>query len=85
MIYDELEPFGYIRSDLQAAGIIQALWNIARDTERHPSPIRLSAFLSDFQQEISRLGEPEPQQNPNLQKQVARAIAAAYASYKKKR
>lgn len=47
-VYDELEPFGEERMDWRIASVCQALWNIARDTVKHPRPWPVSDFLLAF-------------------------------------
>lgn len=47
-VYDELDPFGEERMDYRFASICQALWNIARDQEKHPKGWPLDDFLVAF-------------------------------------
>lgn len=42
--FAEIHPFSFIRADFNAASIVTALWNIARDTKKHPAPFDLEAF-----------------------------------------
>lgn len=50
MAYDALEPFGERRQDYRTASIVTALWNIARDTKKHPDPFKYSDFVIDFEE-----------------------------------
>lgn len=69
--YASLEPFDETRADVRAAQIVQALWNIARDTKAHPTPFALKQFLIEF-------GEQPPKKaDVNMQIRILSAIAAA--------
>lgn len=46
--YYELEPFGERLADFRVGHIIQALYNIARDTKAHPKPLPVERFVPDF-------------------------------------
>lgn len=47
-LYDELDPIGHERNSYLFASIVQALFNIARDRERHPKGFPLSDFVQYF-------------------------------------
>jgi len=46
--YSIIEPFADVRSDVHAAMIVKALWDINRDTKKHPHPFKLEDFLPQF-------------------------------------
>ena len=46
--YSILEPFEDVRSSYYLASITKALWDIARDTKKHPQPFELDKFLIQF-------------------------------------
>lgn len=46
--YYELEPFGERVADYRSAQIVQALYNIARDTKKQREPFELEDFLLPF-------------------------------------
>lgn len=46
--FSTVEPFGEERDDIRAASIVQALWNIARDTKACPNGWPLTDFLLSF-------------------------------------
>ncbi len=50
MAYDALETFSRRRQDYLFASIVQTLWNINRDTKKHPEAFKLSDFLLDFEE-----------------------------------
>lgn len=50
--FSELEPFGELRQDYRAASIVQALYNLQRDTKKHKDPFPITEFVLKF-------GEPE--------------------------
>lgn len=52
-----------------AASIVQALWNIARDPEKHPNGWPLSDFLVRFGDDIPPVVE-KPQQTVDYQEHV---------------
>lgn len=52
--FETLEPFGEERDDYRAASIVQALWNIARDTKQNPNGWPLTDFLLSFGDAPSR-------------------------------
>lgn len=56
--YDEVEPFGPLREDYRAASIVQAHWNIARDTKKHPNGWPVEEFLLQFG-DHQRIVEPQ--------------------------
>lgn len=49
--YDALETFSRKRMDYLIASIVQTLWNINRDTKKHPDPFKLDDFLLEFEQQ----------------------------------
>lgn len=78
--YAELEPFDEERADIRTADIVRTLWNIARDTKKHPEPFKLKDFVLQF-------GPPEaPKRTQDIQTQimVLKAIAAAHRTPKGK-
>jgi len=46
--YSILEPFEDQRSSYYQASIMKTLWDIARDTKKHPAPFPLDQFLLKF-------------------------------------
>ena len=46
--YSMMEPFADVRSDVHAAMIVKALWDIARDTKKHPAAFKLEDFMPQF-------------------------------------
>lgn len=46
--YDQLDPFGGVRGDVQAGVIASTLANINRDTKRKPDPFTVQDFVVDF-------------------------------------
>jgi len=47
-IFEELEPHFEDQMNYHAAHLVQTLWNIYRDTEKHPEPFPLGKFLMYF-------------------------------------
>lgn len=47
-VFEELEPLAEEQANYNAAQIVQALWNIARDTKKHPQGWPLSHFVLPF-------------------------------------
>jgi hypothetical protein len=43
--FDEIEPFTSIRDDMRVASIVQAMYNLRRNTEKHPEPFPITDFL----------------------------------------
>ena len=46
--YSILEPFEDVRTSYYLASITKALWDINRDTKKHPQPFELDKFLIQF-------------------------------------
>ena len=46
--YSFMEPFADVRSDVHAAMIVKALWDINRDTKKHPAAFKLADFMPQF-------------------------------------
>jgi hypothetical protein len=46
--YSILEPFEDVRTSYYLASIVKALWDINRDTKKHPQPLELEKFLIQF-------------------------------------
>jgi hypothetical protein len=46
--YSILEPFEDVRSSYYGASVVKALWDINRDTKKHPQPFELEKFLIQF-------------------------------------
>jgi hypothetical protein len=46
--YSIMEPFEDQRSSYYMASIVKALWDINRDTKKHPQPLKLEDFLLQF-------------------------------------
>jgi len=78
--YSQLAPFPHFRSDYNAASIVKALWDIARDRTRHPNPFSLDDV-------VVRYGmDAEPKKTAEGMKdhgRIFRAIAEAYNSWVK--
>ena len=53
--YALLEPFSERRQDYRVASIIKALWDIARDTKKHPKPFKLDDFVLDFEEKETKV------------------------------
>lgn len=72
----QLEPFGEIRDDYRAAQIESALYNVWRDTKKHPQPFPIQDFLLKFGE------EPKKKQTVEEQKSMLLMIAATYSGEK---
>lgn len=46
--FSTVEPFGEERDDIRFASVVQALWNIARDTKACPNGWPLEDFILSF-------------------------------------
>lgn len=46
--FEELEPFDSERADYRSAHIVQTLWNIARNQDKHPNGWPITDFLLSF-------------------------------------
>ncbi len=73
-VYAELEPFDEIRADVRSAKIEAALYNINRDTKKHPKPFPLEDFLPDYDGER----RTSKKQTVEDQKMVLKMIVTAY-------
>jgi hypothetical protein len=71
--YAELEPFSERRADYRTASIVKALWDIARDTKKHPSAFKLDDFVLNFEEATKK----KPQ-TPEQQKSILMLITAAH-------
>ena len=80
--YSDIEPFDETREDVRNAHIVAALWNIARDTKKHPEAFKLKDFLLKFDAEAKAPGRT---QSIETQIMVLKAIAAAHRTPRKKR
>ena len=79
-VFEGLEPFEPERGDYRMASVCQALWNIARDTKRHPRPFPIKDFLVLF----GDAGQPTRRQTWQEQKRLLTMYAQAYGRKAKK-
>lgn len=49
MAYYQVEPFGDVRGDLQAAMITAMIANVNRDQKKHPKPYQPEEFMPKFE------------------------------------
>jgi hypothetical protein len=82
MNYHALEPFGEKRQDYRIASVVQALYNINRDTKKHPEPFEIEGFLVKFGELEEPSTKPFRTQTLAQQKAAAMAIIAAFAPRK---
>src|SRR5688500_6385307 len=80
--YYELEPFGERLADYRVGHIVQALYNIARDTKAHPKPLPLEPFIPAFGDygDIEEAKKPIQRQTWQEQKQWAKLFTKAFNS-----
>lgn len=71
--YEKIEPFAARRADFQTANVVKALWDIARDTEKHPEPFPLSDFLVQYGLDAA------PVRKPRQTWQEIKALLVSYA------
>jgi hypothetical protein len=79
MYYSDLEPWDEVRADYRAASVVQALWNIHRDTKKHPIPFTIKTFLLKFGIGVK---EKKKHQTWQEQKQIMELWKAVYADVK---
>jgi len=76
--YYELEPFGERLADYRTGYIVQALYNIARDTKVHREPLPLKPFIPAFGEYGDVVGDPMKKQDWQEQKQWAKLFVRAF-------
>ena len=81
MVYDSIEPLGFLRSDYHAAQVVAAIANILRDAQQKPQPYRPEDFLLKF---VDVEESEKPKQTWQQQKAICMAIAAAFSTPGKK-
>lgn len=75
--YGQLEPFDEERSDLRSASIVAAIWNVHRDTKKHPKPFTALDFVLPFG---DYKPPSKPQQSAEEMEAIGRMVAAAYGA-----
>jgi len=46
--YSEIERFGEDRADVRLAQLEATVWNLVRDSKKHPTPFKFEPYLNEF-------------------------------------
>lgn len=58
--YSLIEPFSDVRSDYHAALICKTIWDVNRDTKKHPEPLPLEPFLLEWAKDFAKIVAAAP-------------------------
>jgi hypothetical protein len=81
--YSLIEPFEDVRNDYRIAGVVKALWDINRDSKKHPQPFNVEDFIfrfkMGFEKNVAVGSAPTRNQTPQERTRNLKLWALAFA------